>query len=803
MAVLQGIQQLQNALQKEGALSLLALNIQQKVAVIQTQLLVATESEYVVVSGAATIATRVLNAAMAANPIGLFITALVAIVGVFAFFISRAHDAAVAQGELNQAFKNGTDGLEAYIEGSKRGLDTIISDLEKAGARQSDIQKEQGRQQADIINKRRQAIIELNKSIAQTEDSTNKDVLESRQKNIELRNKLEQDGANAEVEIHKQENETQKQLIKENLEDRLNAQKTILTNAKEGTKAQLAAQLELIKAQAALDTQDAGQDAVKVAAIQAQAAKDRLEAEVSFNRRIADLRKTQVETDIENAKTRDATNQELYILEIKRIQAEADAEVLNTKLSEAEKANIRKKANADRAAATKAFNEEDRKLAIQAEIDKNEVTLAQRNVSNADALQATIDNITLTAQIEIDATKNNAAKVAAIIADRDVKIRQARLSSIQKELQDELSLRASATGPESRAIAIQQAALDNSFAKRRISLQGYYNYSVELINAQATIELDTNQLAIDSLNATLKAKAISERDYNIEYQRLADERAKIIEDEEEKKRKAAKATKEQQKRDEEELLDFYVQTAGQLGNIALGFFQNQIDAQQIKIDAAKKNIQDLQDQGKISDKEASQRLHQLAKEEAKLKREQAQKDKEAALFEAAIGVAGAIIKAYYQLGPFGGAVGAAIAAAIGAAQIAVIASRPIPQFFRGKRPGLYEGFGEVAEHGPEAIRRDTGEWHVQKDRGLVWLGKNDQVFTAKETAAMVQTPTMRGNTMVVNNVPRETANPIDYDKLGKIINDHPVHVSIDGIEAMIMEGLQTTNMLNARRRYNK
>lgn len=802
MALLAGIQEIQQALSKEGAITVGLLVAQEKLAVLQTTLLTAAESENVVVSALATIGIRALNAAMAANPIGLLITAIVAVVAAFAFFINKAHDAAVAQGELNQAIKNGSEGLDAYVQGSKRGLDQVVSDLEKANARQSDIQKQGGLASADIINKRKEQIEELNKVIIKNEDSTNKETVELREKAETQKFQLEQKNADDLVQLHVQQNAYDKQLIEENLQDRIDAGKKVLVQAQEGSKAQLAAQIALIRAQAALDINDAGQDPSKVAAIQAQAAKDVFEAQVSYQKRIADLRLQDVNTQIENADTVDATLQEKYVLELKRISAQTAADLLNTKLSVAEKKEINAKADADRLAAGKAFNEADRKQTLEAEIDRNKVILDARNTSSADQLTAQVANIELAAQIEVDATKNNAAKVKQIYAQRDKDIRDARLASIQKELADELSLDASNNGPVLRSAELQQEKLDELYAKRKISASGYYNYTVILIKSNTQTELDENQKQIDALNEELKEKLISQKDYNLQYAALADARVKIEEDASKKIADAAKKVKEQQKKDNEDIATFAVQTAGQVGDLILDALQSNIDQQTAKLDFQKQQIQDLQTQGRITDKEASDRLAQLARQEAKIKHDQAVKDKEAAIFNATINTAEAVIKAYSTTGPIAGVVLAAIVGAIGAAQIALIASRPIPQFFTGKKPNdKYEGYGSVAEHGSELIQREDGSMHVQKKKDIIWLGKNDIVYTNDETRRMLSArPTMRkqqiGNVTVNNKL------AIDYDKIGQSVAKHAkTNVFVDGVLAQEIEQTNHTKYLNARRKY--
>jgi hypothetical protein len=79
--------------------------------------------------------------------------------------------------------------------------------------------------------------------------------------------------------------------------------------------------------------------------------------------------------------------------------------------------------------------------------------------------------------------------------------------------------------------------------------------------------------------------------------------------------------------------------------------------------------------GLISEKEYATQVTQI-------KRKQAEQDKKVALFNAAIGIAQAIINAL-AVAPAPNIAAAALASVLGAAQLATIASRPIPQFNKG------------------------------------------------------------------------------------------------------------------------
>jgi hypothetical protein len=89
-----------------------------------------------------------------------------------------------------------------------------------------------------------------------------------------------------------------------------------------------------------------------------------------------------------------------------------------------------------------------------------------------------------------------------------------------------------------------------------------------------------------------------------------------------------------------------------------------------------------------------------AKKVAQIKRRQAEQDKKTALFNAAIGISGAIINALNFQPANAAPAAVAFAAALGAIQLATIAARPIPAFNKGTLsvPGVYQGKDSVLAH---------------------------------------------------------------------------------------------------------
>lgn len=92
-SVLNTITQISNALNKSSILVLKTKAIQQKLATVATKLETAAQGQNIIVTKAATIATKAFNAVVKANPIGLLITALTTVIGLFGIFSSDSDEA--------------------------------------------------------------------------------------------------------------------------------------------------------------------------------------------------------------------------------------------------------------------------------------------------------------------------------------------------------------------------------------------------------------------------------------------------------------------------------------------------------------------------------------------------------------------------------------------------------------------------------------------------------------------------------------------------------------------------------------
>jgi hypothetical protein len=172
------------------------------------------------------------------------------------------------------------------------------------------------------------------------------------------------------------------------------------------------------------------------------------------------------------------------------------------------------------------------------------------------------------------------------------------------------------------------------------------------------------------------------------------------------------------------------------------------DAQEAKENANKKYI---------SEKE-------LADKKAALELKQAKYAKAQALINAGINTAQAIITTIAQLGatPWGLA-SAAIAAMMGAAQIGIIASKPLAQYAKGRKGGKGE-YALVGEEGPEIMYVPAGASIIPNNK----MG-DVNAWGQYGVPALPIPATADINQDVINQAMISQAMVIDYDRLGKAV----------------------------------
>lgn len=116
MAILTGLQQVQQVIAKQTILTTVTENALKRIGAAATALQSATESQYIVVRVAATAAQRGLNAAMAANTATVLLVAIAAVASALLYFTSRTTEAEKAQTALAESIKRTSESATFQAE---------------------------------------------------------------------------------------------------------------------------------------------------------------------------------------------------------------------------------------------------------------------------------------------------------------------------------------------------------------------------------------------------------------------------------------------------------------------------------------------------------------------------------------------------------------------------------------------------------------------------------------------------------------------------------------------------------------
>lgn len=159
---------------------------------------------------------------------------------------------------------------------------------------------------------------------------------------------------------------------------------------------------------------------------------------------------------------------------------------------------------------------------------------------------------------------------------------------------------------------------------------------------------------------------------------------------------------------------------------------DQVERTILSEDEKRRRIKTIQDQA----------AEDRAKIEAKQREEQmkqAKFERTAAIISAGIQTAVAVVKSL-AMGPPQGYILAAITAALGAVQVAAIASKPLPKYFKGTNYSQ-EGFAHVGERGQELMIDPDGSMKLTPDHDTVtYLKKGTTIKTAAETKRILARP---------------------------------------------------------------
>ncbi len=236
-----------------------------------------------------------------------------------------------------------------------------------------------------------------------------------------------------------------------------------------------------------------------------------------------------------------------------------------------------------------------------------------------------------------------------------------------------------------------------------------------------------------------------------------------------------------------------------------------------EIQAHEERIQQIQDEGELEllylkinaksqedyDKQASElKARQLGKERVEqsqikaLKQRQASADKQSNINEI-IGKTAIAAMQGYIAAKGNPVLGAAFAAAIiiaGAAQVASVANRPIPQYYKGTK-SAQSGTAWVGEKGRELVVGGNQAWLTPNTATLANLKGGERIFTADETDRMLKNGSISGmgvGTQKINEWAQAQYLGSVFERVGEKIakrNNRPI-IHVHGVDASIKHKTQ-------------
>lgn len=831
MAVVSGVQQIANTINKDSVVSVVAQTAAAKLRErAEAKVAVATAAS-TAATGAQTIVTKLatkaqigLNTAIAASPLGWLI-------GIIAVAVAAVAGLAFGVYKLWEAFSDRGQAMKQFREASKE-LENIQRENAVGQATRAQQQQELLRKMTDAHEE------ELRKA-----EARNASEVEMAQ--ISLRQAKEKHDAivrynNDEIKLN------QKEIDK--LEEMVAAQKAIVDTYRKGSRKQKKAIEELTEVEQQLaeakqknidldtEQQDAWEAEQEAAKALAEARRQmRLDAEQAnidlmkegAAKEIAQIKfnyREQLKVVQGNSKEETALRKALLEKQAKEI-----AEVQRKHALQAQETAIQEQKNllaamsqysgteedyADQIALTKKIAEAEAKAKIDA-LDKN-VLSEKEYAAQVEAIRLELNNTLRDIdEQEVQRLNENAkrkteialmeaeAAANALKGEEGVEYQRAaweayyneRAKQVEENAKHEIeAINRSIDSEEVKAAKVKQIELQLQADLEAIRKEGAQK-EID-IDAQYLDELQRNvekaEREVEQAQGGGKLQALKDR-YDAEQALYAEQQdqlqaqydAGLITYQEYKNQEweIFKATTDSEVAYQQEKM----QTIAEGFETALGYMQQVSD---FAFEAINNNIQaemDKLDEMYTTDaQEAKENANkkyisekELADKKAALELKQAKYAKTQALINAAINTASAIVTTLAQLGatPWGIAA-SVIAGAMGAAQIGIIASKPLAQYAKGRKGGKGE-YALVGEKGPEVMYVPEGASIVPNH----YLGDMDAwskfgvpaLPNDMMSAAMLQQINIdydRLGKAVAANIPQQKAVSVNVDRRGVTISDN-------------------------------
>jgi predicted nucleic acid-binding Zn-ribbon protein len=832
MALLQGLQQIQNILQKESAASQLIANAQRKISVLTTQLETAAESKNTVVRYGAIGAQKVLNAVMAANPGTILLATIGAIAGAFLIFSNNSKKAKVELDDLNRSMEDsirrGEELTQAFSATGRTDLDNLknyIDQRRAAGASETELLnlQLQAAQKREELAKKPLALAgdspeETKKKFEAFEKATNDqlDQLLTISSTIDdINDKIRSGGTEAEVEALKKSKETaqsqysltklqydqnsaivkeyyqstndlqvatsdlQKHLADSSLKSATAYAEARVLLAKEGSKNELNAHISAIRARE--NEELANVNLTQGERVKIVADADKQIANLRFEYEKKALQDAKLGIDARTLKAKEGSKEELD-LKLQSLQAGREIELKDKELTDNKKLEIEARYQKERQDLIRAYNKKVAEDAISGRI-------AELNAQNA-ALQLSLDattNSQLLANKQQLIDEEAALEVLSIQeSEKNEELRRLKVKAIYaKALADKQQLEKDKQKAEIDSLLTDQNSfLDREIARSQRILQNEKSTTKQRKEAQDEI-FNYQQ---DKLSEAFNANETAHRLY-------------LTSDEEYRNKKRELNT-------QQDALDVQREEAHQAQLLrtrelaqqsAISLMDSAFSIAQKGYNAEEERVKKLYDSKKISELEYNNQLKDI-------RRKQDKDAKAQALFTMLINQGPTLLKGFQQ----GGFAGIAAAFTLFFALLGSLQGTEAPAYKEGEI--LIKGPGtETSDSIPARLSKNESVIKAsmsKKHEGALRAINEDRYIPylmQYELPKLYQNMTMPEMPEYVQNVSNHSHAEIDYEKLGDVfaqkLAENPQHIlsfDEDGFHYAVRKGNDVTNYINKK-----
>lgn len=755
MAIANGLQQINEVIQKQSYLSIMAKTAATKAstiatgqetvvteanAVVNTQsavskyLMTAAESEYIIVSKSAAIAQWLLNAAMAANPAVLIVAAIAALVTALMAFSSKTEDAKDRQERLNKAH-------QAY-------LDLIEKELE-ADRKWSDLREMQKENEIEILRAKG-----LNVEADKKQIELDKEKIKNAENIIRLA------GTTKEQILEKQATyATDVRFYKESLLIKNEADRVGDKTQLKRLDAERAARIKLYE--------DLYSKLVPYAVAMSEAEQKLALDNIELVKKTTEASAKAKEKKIEDAKKiADATNKTLLEIFDEDV-ALSEARLLNAKKGGKEELNAKEELIHAKAAKDREANQ----------------------LSEASATAKAAKVVLINAKETDDILNLN-------IAYNDKK------AALAKKAEDD----------ENQKKADKVKLIDDEYKQKIQIIEQYYTDKKALLITDLTTGKITEKQYKDEVVLLDKDKVEKLKTLATDYKSTATQASADILAADKKNNADSLANFEKTTKEKEDLKKLEIQSAiNAAKEISDAVFEIESNNRKTLLD---EKLSDLEKRKETELANTALTATQkkviedkYAKLEAKEKTKAWEADKQAKLTQAIINGALSIANIWATNLPPAAAILSAVSLVAVGAQIAVINAQKVPKFAKGKNVGdMYEGPAIIGEAGRELRFDKDGSVKLYNSATMDHVYKDTIIAPNAITEALLSGTMPMANGAVNKYVSSQTSNVgFDYDKLATSITDnmrnHPkVAINIDekGFEKRIIQGSNERTILNDR-----